>query len=378
MKHFQQLTFLKVLLPFVVGIFLAIYSNVPWPLPMGVALLAISLHFLIVKYANTKLKALPHKILGTLFSIAFIALGFYTVDTYRDTNSPLHFQNQQAKYYKIRVDEYPVLKFGQYRFKGKVKEVINEKGEVLPAQGNLLCYWSTSIQNVPQSGMDYWVSTSLRQIEAPKNPDEFNYKQYLSYYNIYYKCYIKDSLQIVKLPNKGSSVKMLASQMRLWTQGVYRKHLTDKKYYDLATALILGSKNELDEQITEDFSHTGTLHVLAVSGLHVGIIFLLLTFITKPLAKIKYGTYVQGIICLSGIWVFALLTGFSPSVQRAAIMFSLFSIAQISKVKGGGNQYLVGFSICHVGLQSFFNCQCWISIVVLCRFGNNAYSQTYL
>lgn len=361
MKNFQQLPFLKVLFPFVLGIFSAIYIKVPWQVSLGIIFGTITVHFLTIKYVNRKLKTMPHVILGSLLSLAFVALGYFAVEANRDINSPLHFQNHKAKYYKIRVVDYPLLKFGQYRFNGKVNEIINEQGKRRPSKGNLLCYWSANIQNLPEAGQDYWVALTLKPIAAPKNPGEFNYKQYLSYHNIYYKCYIQDALQIVKIADQSNSLKVVAAKMRYWSKGILAQYLPERRIYNLAIALILGSKNEMDEQVTEDFSHTGTLHVLAVSGLHVGIVFLLLTFITKPLVKVKHGAIIQGVVCLSGIWFFALLTGFSPSVQRAAIMFSLLAVAQISKVKGAGINTLLGsafvmlvynpFLIVNVGFQ---------------------------
>jgi len=97
----------------------------------------------------------------------------------------------------------------------------------------------------------------------------------------------------------------------------------------IAKALLLGQKNTLDQEVSQAYSTAGAMHVLAVSGLHVGIIYGFFFLLVRPANlrtrwRVVYLTVVIGII-----WVYAFLTGMSPSVLRSATMFTMVALAQM-------------------------------------------------
>lgn len=94
----------------------------------------------------------------------------------------------------------------------------------------------------------------------------------------------------------------------------------------VAKALLLGDKQLIDKDLLLSFAGAGALHVLAVSGLHVGIVMLILSFILSPIKSIKSGKLIFLILAISGVWFYAIITGMSPSVLRAAVMFSFILI----------------------------------------------------
>ena len=100
-------------------------------------------------------------------------------------------------------------------------------------------------------------------------------------------------------------------------------------------ALSLGWRDELDKDIKTSFARSGAMHVLAVSGLHVGLIYfillrlLILVGIGQPLYEERIRWCLRGAIVLLVLWLYALITGFSPSVVRATIMLSLVEIMHI-------------------------------------------------
>ena len=101
----------------------------------------------------------------------------------------------------------------------------------------------------------------------------------------------------------------------------------------IALALLLGQKGSLDKEIMDAYSETGTMHILAVSGLHVGIIYALLLLPVRGLKSTSKIRFFYLLLVVLLIWVYALLTGFSPSVVRAAAMFSLVTLGQMRKRK---------------------------------------------
>ncbi|MBR0394258.1 MAG: ComEC/Rec2 family competence protein, partial [Alistipes sp.] len=92
-------------------------------------------------------------------------------------------------------------------------------------------------------------------------------------------------------------------------------------------AMGIGSKSEIRPPLSEIYSHTGAAHLLAVSGLHVGIVFMLVNLLLAPLALFYTGNIFRSIIVVATIWIYVFLCGMSPSAIRAAIMFSLLQLS---------------------------------------------------
>jgi competence protein ComEC len=97
----------------------------------------------------------------------------------------------------------------------------------------------------------------------------------------------------------------------------------------IASALILGFKDYLNEPLKKSYASAGAMHVLAVSGLHVGIIYILLKSLFFFLRKSKKGKYLEALLSFLALWGYAILTGLSPSVIRAATMFSFFVFGDV-------------------------------------------------
>jgi competence protein ComEC len=99
----------------------------------------------------------------------------------------------------------------------------------------------------------------------------------------------------------------------------------------LVKALVLGQRDELDGEQRNAFARSGTIHVLAVSGMHVGLIFTILTFLFGWMGGGTSARWIRGSLVLLALWSYAGLTGGSPSVLRATIMFSLFTVANMGR-----------------------------------------------
>ena len=89
----------------------------------------------------------------------------------------------------------------------------------------------------------------------------------------------------------------------------------------LAEALLIGYKDDLDKTLVQSYSNTGVVHVIAISGLHLGLIYWLLLMLFKPLQKRKL-KWLRPVFILTGLWLFSLLAGAQPSVLRSAVMFT--------------------------------------------------------
>ncbi|MEM7085091.1 MAG: ComEC/Rec2 family competence protein [Bacteroidota bacterium] len=171
---------------------------------------------------------------------------------------------------------------------------------------------------------------TLSEISAPLNPHQFNYKKYLKNKGIYRQ--LKTSRAYVVKTSKGrSTLKGRSDEIRNNIIEKLNKTSIQPKQRALLQALVLGYKKDIDEEQYQAFAAAGALHILAVSGLHVGILFLVFSKLLSPLRGIKFGRQIQSMLVVFLLWSFAILAGLSPSVVRAVTMFSFFALAGMLK-----------------------------------------------
>ncbi len=166
----------------------------------------------------------------------------------------------------------------------------------------------------------------ISEIEGPKNPYAFNYKKYMANHEVYYQTFIQDGNFIKISGNKGSWLKESALHFRSRLLKVFSDNGITGREYAVISALTLGYRDDLDTVTKKAFASSGTIHVLAVSGLHVGIIYLVLNFLLRPFERKKAGRIAKVFIILVILWFYALITGLPASVVRAATMFSFLLI----------------------------------------------------
>lgn len=162
----------------------------------------------------------------------------------------------------------------------------------------------------------------------PANPGEFDYKGYLVYNRIHYQQYVGENFQVIG-HQAPSWLLAQAHFLRKYSVKQLSELVSDKYAQGVTLALVLGVKDGLDDELVQAFSATGAMHVLAVSGLHVGIIYAIVFFLLKRLglSKPKY-RWILAAISILILWAYAFLTGLSPSVLRAVTMFTFVAFGQ--------------------------------------------------
>ena len=173
------------------------------------------------------------------------------------------------------------------------------------------------------------VKKSFFSIEPPKNPSTFNYKSFLEKKGIYAHTFVNiENIKIIKHFNLNPLLRF-SYFINQWASNIIDENITYERENSVISALLLGVKDQIDMDTKRSFAGSGTTHVLAVSGLHVGIFYLILTLL---FGKLKlwgsWGNILFLIIVIGTIWIYASVTGLSPSVMRASTMFSLMAIGQ--------------------------------------------------
>ncbi len=375
MFNWDQYTSIRLLLPFVIGIALAIQMpEIPWKYAGVVLLVCLgALSYL----SNKKTKKLLAKrlILGSLVVAIFMSLGLLRADVYRAINDSQHFSHSADKNTVLiaRLTEAPQSKANSYKAILEVQEWVGEHKRK-KANGQLLAYFSKECPLDLEYGDVIAFANKSKTIDPPKNPNQFDYKQYMQTQNIEHQIYLKEG-----------SWEILQEQPLWLYQQLYglREHLLERltnkinsvEETAVASALVLGYKQLLNDDIRAIYSNTGAMHVLAVSGLHVGILFALLNKLLYFMDRSKRLRILQLILVLIAIWFFAFLTGLSPSVCRAALMFSLFQFGKLGGKDANGFNILAAsafilllwnpFLIVQVGFQLSYLAVA--SILLVCR-----------
>ena len=171
-----------------------------------------------------------------------------------------------------------------------------------------------------------FTSTELKVIQKPLNPYQFDYSKYLELKQVYHQLYL-NSANILQLSGSKSTIYGYADELRQTINTKLIEAGFKDEVLSIMNALLLGQRQTIDKTIYNNYVNSGTIHILAVSGLHVGILLWILNFIFSPLLHLKYGHYIRPFILVSILWSFAVVAGLSPSVTRAVTMFSIISIA---------------------------------------------------
>lgn len=231
---------------------------------------------------------------------------------------------------KAVLEDVPELKSGRYRVTANVMEYWSPDDSAR-VKSRVLFYFQP---DVPCSdwapGDELWIQCKFLPIRPPMNPGEFNMERHYRFKGIFSRAYVSAQQVIRHKTAVGFSVARFFSEVRKSLSARIDAAFRSPREAGLGKALVFGYKTELDEETVQAFSRSGTSHVLAVSGLHVGIIWLMMDRLLYPLSRTRRLRWIKFSLSLAFLWFYALLTGMSPSVARAAFMFSFMALATVA------------------------------------------------
>ncbi len=166
----------------------------------------------------------------------------------------------------------------------------------------------------------------FRPIPPPANPMAFDYAAYMRRRGIFRQAFVPRGAYTIRscLPSVGSLPKYRARALE-----ILQRHLQDPAAFGVGAALILGYRESLDPDLRRAYQDAGAMHILAVSGMHVGLVYLLAGGLLMPLGSLgRAGRFLIMFLRLGAIWCFIGLAGWPLSAQRAGVMFSLFGLGQ--------------------------------------------------
>ena len=270
-----------------------------------------------------------------LFIISF--LGGYLTKIHYHSHDETHYKNLETKHQGFSgvVLNQANERSEYFRYDLALKQIISNDS-IIKASGKIHLYVRKDSVTTPfLTGDKLNVVGRFFPISPPANPGEFDYKIFLARQNIYAHAFVRSDKISAHGKAQVSTLKKLTSGLQVFAVHTINEHLSQPRENGIAKALLLGIKDHLDNEIKAAYSSAGAMHVLAVSGLHVGIIFM---FIKLLFGKLKergnFGRCLFGLCSVAIIWMYALVTGLSPSVLRAATMFSIVAISDVTFREG--------------------------------------------
>ena len=314
--------FFKFLLPFVLGILANIYLNITPPFLLLVIIFSIFIFCLILmQYA--KIHWNFRWIFGFILSLFLLVVGAFITE---QGKSESKLDNDKEVNAIVRLIDMPEVRVTSTRVTAEVSKVL-QNNEWKELDEKTLLYFSTSDSLSKQ--LTYGDIIAVRgQFKSPpdeQNPYQFSYRAYLEKKNIHRIAFIPSD-NWFKISNRQKWYYATSLKLRNVLLSIYAKAGLEGENLAILTALTMGYKNLLDQETRQAFSASGAMHILAVSGLHVGVLFATLSAFLFFLNSSWRGRVIKALILIAFLWIYAYFTGLSPSVVRASLMFSLVTL----------------------------------------------------
>jgi len=319
---FRQIPLFRFLTPFVFGSIAGIFSpSLVWALACA--------GFVIVYTVVSK--RIGHSSFGPGFVVVSLFVGYalacFNTERLYDTHYSQQLSLSGRHVIQGRVISDPLERAQSVRVEFGMDATL-ESDQLQPMQGKLLVYFQKSTASLALRHNDELIiSVSLNELPSPRNPNEFDYRRYMLFHQIAHQAYVSDNDW--KLTKKGSGFLRAMNAFRRTILSRFESLGLYGKEHAIVSALVVGYKHHLTADQVNAFASAGAMHVLAVSGLHVGILYLILTTVLRPLKRWVKSEIGIIMLLLVLLWAYAVLTGLSPSVTRATTMFSFVAISKL-------------------------------------------------
>ncbi len=325
----QPFPMLRIAAFFAGGVLLGIYQLdfIPFGLAIGLIVLGSILFFAFRFFSIKNQLAFYSGLIGlfVIFLLGYSRLIFFTDSTNENHISKI---TDPIEAYEAIVRSVPEEKVKSWKIELELVQAKTDHWQ--PVAGKLLLYISKKNNDgvTWRYGDIILIKGSPQELNPPGNPGEFDFKRFLSFKNISHQQFVSiDEVQLIRETTDKGFI-YYSHQARAWCMKKINEFVSGKDERAIAIALVLGVTDGIDNDLQNAYAASGAMHVLAVSGMHVGIIYAIVLLLFKPLSKFRNSKWIVAVVSLVCLWVFSFITGNSPSVLRAVTMFSFIAIAR--------------------------------------------------
>lgn len=323
MNVWRPYPLLRLALPFTAGIIAEEYLG---SLPAYKLWLTVfvSVMMLLMQYLPKAISSYRFRIIyGVVCNVFLLVAGYEIACNHRPVNDPDYLGKCSDGLFIAAITEPPAAK--GTGTKAIVKVLFrSENGCWKRTYGSVVCFLKVK-QDAPSLhfGDHVILRAVFSEIRDNSNPHSFNYSAYLRNKGITHQVFAESHCwKQISLPPAGI-IRKVAFQVRDRLLNILRDNHVEGREFAVAAALLLGYVDDIDAELRKDYAATGAMHILSVSGMHVGIIYIFLEFLLGFLNKNRSGRLFKAFLLLCFIWFYAMITGLSPCVLRSAAMLSL-------------------------------------------------------
>jgi len=333
MRTAGEIPLIRLLLPYSAGIIIAISNDFYKTGALYILFIPVSLFiFCLIFKQIPSLRRWKHRwVFGLSCYLCLFSAGFFLVSVKHDLNNPSHFNDLDigTKAMLVKITEPPTEMPNSIRLFCNVAG-IKDSLNWYQAEGHMIVYLQ---KDSFSSGLKYGDLVlcygSPQIITPPLNPHEFNYKRHLANMGIFSQLYCPSRAWRKTGINEGNPLLIPIYSIRERLINILKNSSLHQQEFAVASALLLGHREALDQELLQSFSASGAIHIICVSGLHVGIVYLVFSVCFSFMDKNAFLRILRTILTIMSIWLYAAITGFSPSTNRAAIMFSFMALGCI-------------------------------------------------
>ena len=319
-----QFPLARITIGFVGGILVAYYFK---PIVAYVfMLLFIAICVFVIAYFVSKENAINTIYFGLATYVLAFTIGTSTQIIHTDSFEPTNYIHQDSIFEKPHLVSVIVReKLRSSSFNDRYIALVNQIDDAKTTGRILLNVRKDSLNHAFAIGSHLQINGSLYQSSPSKNPNQFDYGKYLESKQIYAQIYADAAeMKIGSIIEK--DVWYYTARLRTKIIRNLEKSNFNKAELNVAIALILGQQQDISPEIIRDYQYAGAVHILSVSGLHIGFVLLFVTFLLKPFPNTRRGSLIKLIIILLSLSSFGLMAGLAPSVLRSVTMFSFVAI----------------------------------------------------
>lgn len=321
----MQFPLTRITIGFVIGILFANYFKFLTP-TIGFVLLCFTFSLFTIAFYRSKKQFLPNNFFGLTTYFLSFSVGISTLLIHsgwqQKDNYIHHIKSSETKHIiEVVLREKLKSTANYHRYIALVNNVDGKS-----CSGKLMVNFNTAaFENDFKIGTPLQINNQLILPNPPLNPDQFDYGKYLLQKSILAQTFL-DPSHVKTHVSLVRDAFFYADLIRATIRNNLKKSNFNTKELNILMALLLGQQQDIDSEIVSDYQFAGAIHILSVSGLHVGFVLLFLNFLLQGFPNSKRNSYYKLAVTLFALWGFAVLAGLSPSVIRSVTMFSFVAV----------------------------------------------------
>ncbi len=327
----KKAPFLRLLIPVIIGILLQWYIQFDWE-QILLAAVCFAIAFTAFQLLPLVLRFKFQTLQGFLINLLLVVLGLFITYQKDIRHRENWFGNiyHDSDYIIATINEPLLEKNKSYKAEAVVDNILHNE-TVKNTAGKIIIYFEKDSANELslKYGDKILISKKLQEIRNSGNPGAFNYQRYSAFRQIFHNVFLKKNDWLLLDGKNINPFNQFLFTARRNVLNILQKNMQGHDdQLAIAEALLIGYTQDLDKDLVQAYSNTGVVHIIAISGMHLALIYVMLVWIFNKMPFIRKSKIIKVIFILSCLWLFSLLTGGAASILRSAVMFSCIVIGE--------------------------------------------------